>query len=114
MKTIRNLLFYNNCTWDFIKQQSVPMQYKIGYVLDLLCYAQYIPKNFFKHIEGTKGLYEIRIEAESNIIRIFCCFDEGQLIVLFNGFQKKSRKTPAREIQKALSLMKEYFESKNL
>ena len=114
MKPIRNLFFYDNRTRDFIKQQSVPMRNKIGYVLELLCYEQYIPKNFFKHIEGTQGLYEIRVEAESNIIRIFCCFDEGQLIVLFNGFQKKSRKTPAREIQKALSLMKEYFESKNL
>ena len=66
MKTIRNLFFYDNRTRDFIKQQSVPMRNKIGYVLDLLCYEQYIPKNFFKHIEGTQGLYEIRVEAESN------------------------------------------------
>ncbi|WP_337940363.1 type II toxin-antitoxin system RelE/ParE family toxin [Parabacteroides sp.] len=114
MKTIRNFFFYGNYAFDFIKQQNTPMQKKIKFVFDVLRYEQVVPKQFIKHIEGTKGLYEIRVEAESNIIRIFCCFDEGQLIVLFNGFQKKSRKTPAREIQKALSLMKEYFESKNL
>ena len=105
MKTIRNFFFYGNYAFDFIKQQNTPMQKKIKFVFDVLRYEQVVPKQFIKHIEGTKGLYEIRI---------FCCFDEGQLIVLFNGFQKKSRKTPAREIQKALSLMKEYFESKNL
>lgn len=114
MKTIRNLFFYGNYAFDFIKQQNTPMQKKIKFVFDVLCYEQFVPKRFLKHIEGTKGLYEIRIEAESNIIRIFCCFDEGQLIILFNGFQKKSRKIPVREIQKAISLMKEYFESKNL
>ena len=114
MKTIRNLFFYGNYAFDFIKQQNTPMQKKIKFVFDVLRYEQFVPKQFLKHIEGTKGLYEIRIEAESNIIRIFCCFDEGQLIILFNGFQKKSRKTPAREIQKAISLVKEYFESKNL
>lgn len=57
-----------------------------------------------------KGLYEIRIDYSSNIYRIFCCFDEGNLIVLFNGFQKKSQKTPQREIDKALKIMAEYFE----
>ena len=60
----------------------------------------------------TTGLYEIRIEYKSNIYRIFCCFDEGQLIVLFNGFQKKTQKTPQKEIDKALQLMNKYFASK--
>ncbi len=49
---------------------------------------------------------------ESNIFRIFCCFDEGKLVILFNGFQKKTQKTPLREIEKATSIMKEYFELK--
>ena len=61
---------------------------------------------------GTDGLYEIRIEYGSNIYRIFCCFDEGNIIVLFNGFQKKSQKTPQTEIQKAIKIKKEYFEEK--
>lgn len=60
---------------------------------------------------GTKGLYEIRIEFESNIYRLFCCFDKGNLVVLFNGFHKKSQKTPKKEINLALKLKEEYFNS---
>ena len=61
---------------------------------------------------GTDGLYEIRIEFESNIYRVFCCFDKGNLVVLFNGFQKKSQKTPKKEIELALKLKEEYFNTK--
>lgn len=63
-------------------------------------------------VTGTDGLFEIRIEFESNIYRIFCCFDEGNLVVLFNGFQKKSQKTPRSEIEKALKIKDEYFKLK--
>ena len=64
-------------------------------------------------MEGTDGLFEIRVEFESNIYRILCCFDEGKLVVLFNGFQKKTQKTPSNEIDKAHKIKREYFESKN-
>lgn len=74
--------------------------------------AKRIPQKFFKHISGTDGLYEIRIKYQSNIYRIFCCFVEGNVIVLFNGFQKKSQKTPSNEIEKANKIMKEYFDEK--
>jgi phage-related protein len=66
----------------------------------------------FEHIKGYDGLFAIRIEFESNIYRIFCCFDKGNIVVLFNGFQKKSQKTPTREIERALRIQKEYFEYK--
>jgi phage-related protein len=62
---------------------------------------------------GTDGLYEIRIELGSNIYRIFCCFDEGRIVVLFNGFQKKTQKIPKSEIEKAVKLKAEYFKQKN-
>jgi len=58
------------------------------------------------------GLFEIRVEYQSNIYRIFCCFDQGQLVILFNGFQKKTQKTPKTEIEKAMKLKQEYFELK--
>jgi phage-related protein len=61
---------------------------------------------------GYDGLFAIRIEFESNIFRIFCCFDKGNLVVLFNGFHKKSQKTPKKEIEKALRIMEEYFDFK--
>ena len=62
---------------------------------------------------GTDGLYEVRVEYGSNIYRIFCCFDKGKLVVLFNGFQKKTQKTPKNELDKALTLKNEYFQQKN-
>ena len=63
-------------------------------------------------MENTDGLFEIRVEFGSNIYRIFCCFDEGRIVVLFNAFQKKTQKTPQKEIEKALTLKREYFERK--
>jgi len=59
-----------------------------------------VPEKYFKHIEGTKGLYEIRVEADGNIFRIFSFFDKGNLIVLGNAFQKKTQKTPKQELIK--------------
>jgi phage-related protein len=71
-----------------------------------------LPVSILKSIEGRKGLYEIRIEVGNNIFRIFCCFDKGNLVILFNGFQKKTQKTPAKELDKAEKLMNEYFNEK--
>ena len=66
-----------------------------------------------KYVKSIKdGLFELRIEWQSNIYRIFFCFDEGQIVILFNGFQKKTQKTPDKEIDKALELKKEYYERK--
>ena len=63
-------------------------------------------------MSGTDGLYEARISLGNNIWRIFCFFDGNKLVILLNGFQKKTRKTPKREIEKALRLMKEYYQEK--
>ena len=98
---------------DFVDSLPKKVQEKIEYVLFIVTVAYRIPSKFFEHITGTDGLYEIRVEFESNIYRIFCCFDEGNLIVLFNGFQKKSQKTPKSEIAKALKIKEEYFKSKD-
>lgn len=62
-------------------------------------------------IKGYEGLFEIRIEFQSNIYRIFCCFDQGQLVILFNGFQKKTQKTPKEEIERAMRLKTVYFQT---
>ncbi len=71
-----------------------------------------VPEKFFKHLEGTNGLFEMRVKVGSNIYRIFCFLDEGNLVILLNGFQKKSNKTPKNEIVKAERLKKEYYEDK--
>ncbi|WP_317132734.1 type II toxin-antitoxin system RelE/ParE family toxin [Kaistella jeonii] len=67
-----------------------------------------IPAEYFKHLEGTNGLYEIRVQNGSDIFRIFCFFDEGKLVILINGFQKKTQKTPKKEIEKALKIKDQY------
>lgn len=81
-------------------------------MLYLVVFSEKIPKKFFEPISGYAGLFEIRVEFESNIFRIFCCFDEGNLVVLFNGFQKKTEKTPKKEIEKAMKIKEQYFEYK--
>ena len=114
MKQKRELIFFGHYFMDFFNPLKEKVKTKIDYVLFLIVTAERIPKKFFSYMEGTDGLFEIRIEYESNIYRIFCCFDEGNLVVLFNGFQKKSQKTPSREIDLANRLKNEYFNSKKL
>ena len=105
----RNLIYFRHYYWDFYNAQKEEVKDKIDYVLFLVTVADRIPGKFYKRINGYEGLFEIRIEIESNIFRIFCCFDEGKLVVLFNGFQKKSQKTPKKEIEKAARIKNEYF-----
>lgn len=109
----RQIIFYAHYFTDFYAKQSSKVQEKIAYVFTLIRRVHKVPKKFLDHMTGTDGLYEIRIEHGSNIYRIFCCFDKGNLVVLFNGFQKKSQKTPKQEIELALKLKNEYFKGKN-
>ena len=73
---------------------------------------QQVPETYLKHVGCTDGLYEIRIQLASDIFRIFCFFDKGKLVVLTNGFQKKTQKTPKQGFAKALKIMEEYHENK--
>jgi phage-related protein len=109
---IRKIIFYKDYFLEFYNNQTNKVKDKIEHVLYVVSVAERIPKKFFEHMAGTDGLYEIRIEFQGNIYRIFACFDEGNLIILFNGFQKKSQKTPTREIEKALKIKAEYFVEK--
>ena len=112
MEQIRELIFYGHYFEEFFAKQTGKVKEKIDYVLFVLTHAERVPEKFLKHMEGQKGLYEIRIEVGNNIFRIFCCFDKGKIVVLFNAFQKKTQKTPKAEIDLALKLMNEYFENK--
>ncbi len=112
MERKRKILYFKSYYWDFFNLQTEKVKDKIDYVLYLIANAERIPKKFFDSITGYDGLFEIRIEIESNIFRIFCCFDKGNLVILFNGFQKKIRKTPKREIEKAMQIKNEYFKQK--
>ena len=98
MKKIREIVFYKNYFDDFFETLTEKVKDKIDEVLFMTTILERIPTKFFKSVTGIKGLFEIRIEYESNIYRIFCCFDKGNLVVLFNGFQKKKQKTPEKEL----------------
>ena len=84
------------------------VQAKIEWTLNLIQVTQKVPEKYFKYLTGTKGLYKIRVEAGSNIFRIFSFFVKGNVVVLGNGFQKKSQKIPKQEIKMALKIMEEY------
>jgi phage-related protein len=108
----RQIIYYKNYFFDFFDKQKDKVKGKIDQILFIITVVDRIPKKFFDHMTGTDGLYEVRIEFGSNIFRVFCCFDEGNIIVLFNGFQKKTQKTPQSEIDRALRIKKEYFDEK--
>lgn len=110
----REIIFYKNHFIEFYQKQDEKVKDKIKYVLELIKQVEKVPKKFLQHLTGIEGLYEIRIEYQSNIYRIFCCSDKGNLVVLFNGFQKKTQKTPNNELEKAVKLKNEYFENKKL
>jgi phage-related protein len=104
----RQVIAYKNYFLDFYEQQTSSVQTKIEWTLMLIQTTRYVPEKYFKHLEGTKGLYEVRVEVGGNIYRIFSFFDKGNLVVLGNGFQKKTQKTPKQELEKALRIMAEY------
>lgn len=105
---IRSVILYKDYFADFYKKQRQKVKDKILWTFRLIENHEKIPEEYMKHLEGTDGLYEIRVQQGSDIFRIFSFFDEGKLIVLANGFQKKSQKTPKSEIDKASKIKKEY------
>ncbi len=111
-KKQRTIIFYKNYFEDFFREQKQKVKDKIIWTFDLIEELQRVPETYLKHIENTDGLFEIRVQQGSDIFRIFCFFDQGQLIVLANGFQKKTQKTVKKEIEKALKIKEEYENEK--
>lgn len=103
---------YKNYFNDFLSEQPLKVQAKIVKIIEAVEILERIPANYLKHIVGTVGLYEIRVQLGSDIWRVFCFFDGERFVILLSGFQKKTQKTPLKEIRKAIKLMKEYYEGK--
>ena len=110
---IREVIAYKNYFEDFLFGQPKKVQDKIFKIIEAIETLERVPSNYLKAMEGTNGLYEARIQLASNIWRVFCFFDNGKLVILLNGFQKKTQKTPKNELEKALRLMQEYYQEKN-
>lgn len=112
MEKIRTIVAYKHYFEEFIVGQPIKVQNKIYKILEIIEFQQLIPTRYLEHITGTEGLYETKFSLGSNIWRVFCFFDEGRLVILLNGFQKKTQKTPKTEIVIALRLKEEYFEER--
>ena len=109
---VREVIAYKNYFEDFLKELPIKVQNKIFTIIEAIETLERVPSHYLKSMEGTKGLYEARIQLASNIWRVFCFFDENKLVVLLNGFQKKTDKTPKNEIEKVVNLMESYFNEK--
>ncbi|KUO62987.1 MAG: type II toxin-antitoxin system RelE/ParE family toxin [Ignavibacteriaceae bacterium] len=108
----RNIIFYKNYFEKFFNKQQDKVRNKIIWTFQLIEEINIVPETYLKHIEETEGLYEIRVQQGSDIFRIFCFFDKDKLVVLANGFQKKTQKTPKKEIEKAINIKEEYENEK--
>jgi len=113
LKRVREVIAFKNYFEDFLTAQAEKIQNKIFKIIEAIETLERIPASYLKHITGTNGLYEARIQLASNIWRVFCFFDNDSLVVLLNAFHKKSQKTPKSEINKALNIMAEYYTQKN-
>ena len=107
-KKFRTITIYKNYFQDFFAKQNKKVKAKIIWTFDLVEELQRVPETYLKHIENTDGLYEMRVQLGTDIFRIFCFFDRGQVVVLVNGFQKKTQRTPKKEIELALKIKAEY------
>ena len=110
----RDFVFWKDYFHNFFESLDEDSKQKLLWILKSLESLPKIPSKFFKHIEGTKGLFELRFSWEGKAYRIFCFFEKGNKIILCNGFIKKDQKTPKQEISKALKIKEEYqYENKN-
>jgi len=109
---VRRIVAYKDRFVDFYRKQDSKVQQKIEFVLDLVRFERHVPKKFYKHLENTEGIYEIRVITTFRSIRILCFQDKGNLVVLTNCFVKKTQKTPKKEINLAEKLKKEYLMEK--
>lgn len=111
---VREVIAFENHFEYFLLEQPKKVQDKIFKIIEAIETLERVPSNYLKSMQGTNGLYEARIQLGSNIWRVFCFFDEGKLVILLNGFQKKTQKTPQKEIEKALKLMSKYYSEKSI
>lgn len=107
---IRHIFYYKTYYLDFFEKLNPTEKKKFNWTLQLIATVEKVPEKYFKHLSGTQGLFEVRVEVGSNIYRVFSFFDKDKLIILLNGFQKKTQKTPKNEIQLAVQLMSIYFD----
>ena len=108
----REIVFYGSYFLNFYSKQDAKTKQKIDFVLDLIRNIERVPIKFLKYLEGSDGIYEVKVRTSTKSIRIFCFFDSGSLVILINSFVKKTAKTPKKELKEATKLKEEYFVEK--
>ena len=111
MEQLRLVVFYKSYFRSFFDKQTDKVKDKIDLGLYYLQYIKTIPTKYIGSTEHSNLLY-LRIKQGSDIYRIFFCYDKNKVVVLMNGFQKKTDKLPEKEIAIALKIKKEYFDEK--
>ena len=108
----REIIFFKGYFWDFYGKLDSEAQKKTEWTLGLIRDLRTIPIKYFKSIKGFSGLFELRILCRNDAYRVFCIFDENNRVVLLNGFQKKTNRTPRKELEKAVRLKRDYYHEK--
>jgi phage-related protein len=111
MSKKRELFFFKTYFQEFYAAQTPKVKQKILWTLRVVEELDQIPETYFKHLTGTDGFYEIRVQVGSDIFRIFCFFDKGNVVVIGHGFVKKTQKTPKSELERAATIKAEYYAS---
>lgn len=110
---IREIFYYEDYYLEFYDSLKPAVKKKFNWTLELIATIEKVPEKYFKYITDSTGLFEVRVEVGSDIFRVFSFFDKGNLIILVNGFQKKTQKTPKNEIELAEKLKKQYYDGKD-
>lgn len=109
---IREIIYYENYYLEFFESLKPEVQKKFNWTLQLIATLERVPEKYFKYITNSNGIFGLRVEYASDIYRVFSFFDKGNLVVLVNGFQKKTQKTPKKELELAEKLKREYLNRK--
>ena len=103
---MREIIFYKTKSGDcpvekFLDTLSAKQAKKVTWVLQLVETLEIVPIQYFKKLDGTDNIWEVRVDFGGDTFRLLGFFDKGNLIILTNGFAKKTQKIPTSEINLA-------------
>jgi len=111
---MRTVNFYrlpngNSPVEEFLDSLTGKQAQKVLWVLQLIEELDVIPRQYFKKLVDSEGIWEVRIQFGNDIFRLLSFFDGGTLLILTNGFAKKTQKTPTQEIALAVRRKEDYL-----
>lgn len=110
VKKIRRIVFFKEYFEEFYRRLPRKAKDKFVWTFQLIEEVERVPDKYLKYVH--KGIYEVRVKYGSNVYRAFGFFDGNQLVIVMNGFVKKTQKTPKNELKKASKIKMEYEKAK--